>query len=343
MKGGDYAPGAFCSAHSINRVKSKNINTVIMVTPEVPKEAITALSFVCDYIVVVDEIKHPTKGMKTEKQKELYSSWIDSSYSKWNCLRLPFDKVLLLDADIVAIGNIDSLFQLNTPAAPFASAFAKPLGKIRNEFSTKHNVGADGYPRHNSKITYSSIVKSYYYKTTLCFATTILLSPSVTEFNNFIKMLKIEFPEEFGFDVNSGADEQSILYYYSISKHGPKVEWTNIHHKYNFHTWKINGYLKPNVTPYVLHFMSQPKPWKLKVTDWPDLVNWYILFLDGLLHYPETVNYFKPVCKNVDPKETKNITLLLIECFQLDQTYIKSISLPYKNIVSCLDLKKYLN
>jgi hypothetical protein len=53
--------------------KSKNINTVIMVTPDVPKEAITAVSFVCDYIVVVDEIKHPTKGMKTEKQKTVFT------------------------------------------------------------------------------------------------------------------------------------------------------------------------------------------------------------------------------------------------------------------------------
>ena len=47
--------------------------------------------------------------------------------------------------------------------------------------------------------------------------TSILLEPSLSDYKNYINMLNTEFKDEFGFDVNSGADEQSISYYYSLS------------------------------------------------------------------------------------------------------------------------------
>ena len=334
MKGDAYTPGVFTSVHSINRTRQcskEGFNTVVMVTPDVSEEAIYSLSNVADYIVHVDYLQHATKAMRTEKQRELYSSWIDVSYTKWRALCLPFKKIIFLDADVIVLDTIDSLFNLQAPAGHFSSAFAKPCGKMENPYVNKDIVGEDDYARHGVTITKDMLAKGFN-KLTTVHATSILLKPSVKDFTNYVNMLQTQFKDQFGFDTNSGADEQSIVYYYSLYPSGPQKEWTNIHQRYNFHSWKTERFLK-NEMPYVIHFMSQPKVWMMKVSEYEDLVNWYVMFLDAV---KTTGVKFNEIMQNVG--KNKSVDKLLEVCYNLPQTYINRFSTHFQNLRSCLDL-----
>ncbi len=346
MRGDDYTPGVYTSVHSINRTRAckdsldleSNINTVVMVTNDVSENAIRELKKVCDYIVRVDYIQHPTKSLRTERQRNLYSSWNDVSYTKWQMLKLPFKKAIFLDSDIIIIDNIDHLFNLKAPAGVFSSPVAYPSGKLINYYVNSNIVGDDGYAKHGSIITKSMIKNAMLNnkiekRTTSVTATSILLEPNVEDFNKYINMLKTEFKKEFGFTGNIGADEQSITYYYSLYNKGPKLDWINIHHRYNFLSWKTENFLN-NEMPYIIHFLSQPKPWKLNVNEYNDLVNWYIMFLDGV---KGDTTFFKNVISNISTTE-KDVDKLKEICLNMDQSYIRSLSSKFKKVNSCLDI-----
>jgi ubiquinone/menaquinone biosynthesis C-methylase UbiE len=334
MKGDSYLPGVYTSIHSVNRTKvcgrGSDFNTVVMVTPDVSDNAIATLNKVCDYVVKIDYIKHPTKPMKTERQKEIYGSWIDVSYTKWSCLLLPFNKVVFLDADVIVLDTISSLFELNTPAGQFSSAFAKPSGKLTNYYVDVHNVGSDGYAKHGSFIDRNMIQKGM--ETTTVHASSIVLSPSVEDFKGYMKMLS-EF-KVFGFDTNSGADEQSIVYYYSLYSNGPNKTWVNVHQRFNFHSFKQNGLFLKDEMPYVIHFMSTPKVWMMNVNEYEDLVNWYIMFLDGINE--DGLKFFLNVQKNIGVSSL-NLLKLKEVCLKMNQKYIKSFTKKI-NVNSCLDV-----
>ncbi len=333
MKGDSYLPGVYTSIHSVNRTrvcKGGKFNTVVMVTSDVSESAIKQLNKVCDYVVKVDYIKKKTKPMKTVRQQEIYGSWIDVSYTKWNCLLLPFDKVVFLDADVIVLDTIEALFDLNTPAGQFSSAFAKPSGKLTNYYVDANNIGSDGYARHGSFIDRKMIQNGM--STTTVHASSIVLKPSLEDFKGYMNMLN-EF-DVFGFDTNSGADEQSIVYYYSLYSKGPQKSWVNVHQRYNFHSFKQNGLFLKDEMPYVIHFMSTPKVWMMKVDEYEDLVNWYIMFLDGMNE--DGLKFFLDVQKNVgvsslNPLKLKETVL------KMNQKYIKSFTNKIK-VNSCLDV-----
>ena len=224
------------------------------------------------------------------------------------------------------------MFELNTPAGQFSSAFAKPSGKLTNHYVDNLNIGSDGYARHGSFIDRNMIQKGM--ETTTVHASSIVLSPSVEDFKGYMKMLS-EF-KVFGFDTNSGADEQSIVYYYSLYSNGPKKTWVNVHQRFNFHSFKQNGLFLKDEMPYVIHFMSTPKVWMMNVNEYEDLVNWYIMFLDGI-----NEDMFSDVQKNIPLKGEVRVKLPLLKlkelCLKMNQKYIKSFTKKI-NVNSCLDV-----
>jgi len=69
----------------------------------------------------------------------------------------------------------------------------------------------------------------------------------------------------------SGADEQSIAYFYSVVK---KQNWYSLGTRWNTVPWGKDAH--PN--PLVVHFMSTEKPWRMKKDEWPDLAEWYEVY-----------------------------------------------------------------
>ena len=324
MKGDYYVPGAIATIHSIKRTKPQNANTVVMYTPDVSPEAVNALSFVADYVVKVDPVRVPSKKMRTEKQRELYESWIDESYTKWKILALPFKKVISLDADVIIVENIDHLFDLQTPAAPFNSPFAAPCGKLKNIYTTPQNMGADKYVKHGELISQDMVAKGIMEGPTTIHGTAVVLSPDMYTHQSLLEMLYREFPEGFGWTkTNSGFDEQSLAYFMSVSDYGPKVPWTNVHHRYNFMSWKTEKFLAKDDTPYIIHFMSQPKSWSLDVSSYEDVIVWWTMFLDAVEHRPEIEKYLAPIIKKACGETSAEDCLR--ELRKVDQVYLKKV------------------
>jgi alpha-N-acetylglucosamine transferase len=140
----EYIMGAIVCAKSL-----KNVTTVYpivcMVTNDILEQdpnAMNILLSVFDDVVVVPIIEHNVLKFESIRQKEMYNHWINKSFTKWNCLTLSkdgilYDKVILLDVDMIMVTNCDELFELNAPAGCFSQPWAFPYqvhGAVPNPY-----------------------------------------------------------------------------------------------------------------------------------------------------------------------------------------------------------------
>ncbi len=267
MKGDFYLPGIFVSAYSIRRT-NPNADLVVMVTPDVSQHAREMLLKIATHLFYIPYISFESKQLKTERQRQLYGTWIASSYTKWNALALPYKKVLLIDGDTIHTENTDELFELQAPAMPLASPFAQPLGTIKTYYDGE--VGLDGYPEHGAQLSTELVNKILNQGGILPTSTPALVEPNMDDYIEYKKTIKSMEP--FGFpECHSGFDEQSISYYYANIKKQP---YTVIHHRYNYYPWK-DGFMFNGEVPRVIHFFSDTKPWAFDFDKYPDVTTWY--------------------------------------------------------------------
>jgi lipopolysaccharide biosynthesis glycosyltransferase len=268
MKGDSYLPGIFTSIFSVLRTNPL-ADLVVMITPDVSGKARNILKKVATHLFEIDYITFTSKPLKTKRQRQLYETWIESSYTKWNALALPYSKVILLDGDTINTTNTDELFLLDAPAMSYANPFIKPLGKLESYY--EGSTGRDGYPIHGTKILPEIINKILYKGDSLVpMSSPTLLEPNLDEFREYIKIISNMQP--FGFsECYNGFDEQSIVYFNSICKN---KSITAIHQRYNFIGWK-DGFLFKGDVPRIIHFFSDTKPWVTNYDTYPDIVCWY--------------------------------------------------------------------
>ena len=267
MKGDKYLPGVFVSAYSVLRT-NPDADLVVMVTEDVSEKARAVLQKVVTHIADVPYISFKSKKLKTGRQKQLYESWIAESYTKWNVLALPYEKVLLLDADTIVTENVDELFKLDAPAMPMATPFIKPYGDLPTYY--KGPVGLDGYPEHGTKLTLEYIEETLTKCGVLPPSSQAIIAPSVDDYREYIQTISDMQP--FGYpECNNGFDEQSIAHYYTNVK---KVPYTVIHHRYNIFPWK-DGFTFNGEIPRIIHFFSDTKPWTVAYDKYPDVITWY--------------------------------------------------------------------
>jgi lipopolysaccharide biosynthesis glycosyltransferase len=261
MLGDNYLAGALTSAHSFRKYNTL-ADLVVMVTPDISKETRKILSEVFDKVVEVPYIEVKTKPMRTQKQSEVYNSWISKSYTKWNALSLvDYSTVCMIDADIITLKNIDEIFKLKAPAAVFKSSYTRLYDPYRN-------------PKHGSVIKPSQIWKGLTKDSFVATAYICLLPTSMDYYAGLIKMITESQP--YGFKkCFYGHDEQSISHYLSCYENGPKLPWSAIDPRYGFNIGKYQM-LRKGEYPYTIHYINHPKPWCMKDV-WPDLDIWWSL------------------------------------------------------------------
>ncbi len=267
MKGDAYLPGVFVSVYSVLRT-SPAADLVVMVTPDISKEARTQLKKVATHLFEIPYISFKSKPLRTERQRQLYESWIAQSYTKWNTLALPYEKVLLLDADTIITENIDELFNLQAPAMPLATPYIKPYGKEPTYY--KGPVGLDGYPAHGTLLDAEVINNTLNDGGLLPPSSQALIAPSMSDYYEYLET--IDAMQPFGFpNCHNGFDEQSIAHYYTNVKN---KKYTVIHQRYNVFPWK-DGFTFNGDIPRVIHFFSDTKPWTVEYNKYPDVITWY--------------------------------------------------------------------
>ncbi len=116
MQNDSYLPGALLQAYGLRRQKVR-ADLLCMVTDEITPAARQALGLLFDRVIEVEKIYVPHKRVG----KRPYIPYV---FTKLHAFRLgqdgdlggPYDKVAILDADLLPIKRYDSLFRLPAPA-----------------------------------------------------------------------------------------------------------------------------------------------------------------------------------------------------------------------------------
>lgn len=286
MKGDGYIPGALVLGSSLRQTQTR-ADLVCIVTEDVSRKARKALSQIYNEVVQVQYLEFKCKPMQTAKQAERYSSWINCSFTKWrifNVNRLTgknYEKVCLMDSDMVVLTNIDDLFSLPTPAATFSMPWAEPWAT-----QNKRQGGCDGivnpygtgwHTKHGDKISHEKVSRALNRQeqeatSFVAWSSTIVLRPDPTQLDLLSDMVSTQSAKEegYGWRCHNGQDEQSVAELYTRQK----VDWSYLHQQYNFIPWRHNWMDCKTTPPKVLHY-SGKNPWEQERGEWPDLEIWW--------------------------------------------------------------------
>jgi lipopolysaccharide biosynthesis glycosyltransferase len=257
--GGDsYVPGVIASIASI--LEAKTTREIVVMVTDVSDKSIKQLKTI-SRVVVVPYLRFKSKKLKMEKQRDIYT-WIDSSYTKWNCLNLDYDKIVFIDADTIVLKSLDHLFDLQAPAATWSSPWANKYKSDKYLKKEEKECESTNFNIEHSKTKTGEIISMQDVDRTVrnngnsFIASLLVLEPSKEHYNSLVKLCSEKAHLGFNMDVYNGCDEQALTYFYRFVV--PK-NWTHIHQKYNFIIHK-NEWLEGE-TPEMLHYYNNTKPW----------------------------------------------------------------------------------
>lgn len=225
-----YLTGAMTLGYTL--MKTKTIyDRIILVTPDVSPEYISYLKNVYTHIINISYVDvNPTIFSKNDTR-------FRDVFTKLVCLELiAYDKIILLDLDMIICKNIDHLFKLQPPGACIKHYNLKFGEKINPKLICDKNklVGSIN-------------------------AGLMLLKPDLDEWNaikldikNNTQLYKFKYPEQ---------DYLSLRYC---------NYWTSITFNYNFQfglTRRVKQLKYKSDNIYVIHYSSSYKPWNDLVPD----------------------------------------------------------------------------
>jgi hypothetical protein len=259
MKGDAYVLGALVLAKGLRLSGTKHV-IACMVTDDVSPAAREDLARAFDAVHVVKYFHAAICALKTEKMQKMYIPWMGVSLTWYEVLKLEqYEKVFLLDSDVVILRNMDVVFELSTPAGSFYSFFRSPFyGRLRH---------GDRVPSKRIQQALESNRGGY-----VCIGNGLLLSPSQRDWHAFkqcVSGLKrinkgvVGFPNSI-----SGINEQMIAFFYVCLGR----TWTHIGAEFQVIPWKTTKDCE--VPPYLLHYFNI-KPWTMGLGEFPDLQAWW--------------------------------------------------------------------
>jgi glycogenin glucosyltransferase len=115
MRGDAYLPGALVLAYALKM--QSDTDCLCLVTDDVSNSARHALGILYDNVIPIQEIRHQSavKGGRDDR-KLLFTRFQALRLGVGGGLGLAYDKILLLDADVLPVGAYDTLFTLDAPA-----------------------------------------------------------------------------------------------------------------------------------------------------------------------------------------------------------------------------------
>jgi len=272
MIGDEYIPGALVLAYSLRLVGTK-AKLVVMVTPDVSADGKKRLACLFDDVIDVDYIECKSHQKRWKRFEGMYD-WIDKSFTKFNMLNLTqYDKVIQLDADMIALKNPDELFQLPTPAGICTGVSGKREEVVQKELKWHGK-------RMNERILEDSLkvwgIRGCLY----------LVEPNYRHYKEMLQELR---GGHYGDrNLRPGADEQLLTNFYW-------EEWHHINAQYARVSY-INKTELPG-DPYLLHSptikpWSRPKTNQWKEEKWMDINIWCELAVKLIDEHPDAAGAF---------------------------------------------------
>jgi lipopolysaccharide biosynthesis glycosyltransferase len=267
-----YIIGAVAMAHSLRRVNTKY--DIVCMTPDAHENTIAYLHLHFKKVYVIDFLEYPSTPFTSQKQNDIYDSWMFKSYTKWAILSLTdYKKVCIIDADLIVVNNMDHIFDLPTPVGVFSNHWFD-----KNKPGNKHNLTCNYYMeiKPGDLISPELIENALNKNGFVLSAHLTVLETSAAEYIEFKDcMKKLTTHGTFGLNNSSCHDEQSICYFQSLIKNR---NWTCLKQPYNTIPWKLKQtscHDGKYISPYLLHFNMTPKPWQDPESQWPDADIWW--------------------------------------------------------------------
>lgn len=235
MLGDKYVPGAIALAKSLISSGTR-YDKVCMITNDVTKKQ--DLDKVFDKVVCVPYLYYQCGTMLTQRQADLYSDWINYSFTKWRCFQLSqYTKCVYLDADQIVLRNIDHLLNLLPPAMCFNHNYCSQFKHL------KYGHKVNDLP---------NIFDNY---SILGFTGTLVYEPCPKLFSAIIKLLNRNNQFLTNNKFNNGFEEV-VLAQALISQN---IKPTQLSPMYS---WNAGDYyVLKNTQPYIINYYGDKKPW----------------------------------------------------------------------------------
>lgn len=265
--GDGYTPGVLVMAHSIKETKTVH-DIVCMVTPDVTEAARAKMRSIGIIVHPVEylSVKIAHKSGAKRAMLKRYPN-IRLYVTKWQCLSLAqYDKVFLLDVDMVVLRNIDHIFNQPTPSTKVAF-------KVGNDGKTFN------YQETGSIVSAASANIIMHKAGGGADGGCMLLKPGVEEYKAFLNYLNVFDPNKF--KTTTTDDECAIFSFYAkrnILWHALDSKWSCIH-------WKGLGGCTPE-TSNIMNFMGTERPWAKDMSMYADMKEWYETYNDLKRRHP---------------------------------------------------------
>jgi len=278
MRGDGYLPGALVLAHAL-KMQSKH-DCICLVTKDISLRAQHALGLVYDKVILINELRIQS-GVTTGRSDR------NILMTRFEALQLDgYDKIIMLDADVLPLANYDQLFALPAPAGIIMeereSCYSGATADSGNWSWHSHYEPicphAVPIPKEITDRVQHDVANMGVN------AGLWVLQPSQAEYNGIVNAL--ETPEVMTLVKNFPWPEMQLA---TLLWSG---RWTNIDIRY----CSIGGYPRPDVL-YGIHYAGL-KPWQIKnrsalhYAKFPDFVLWRNFYMAlywsvaGLQEYP---------------------------------------------------------
>lgn len=264
MLNDSYLPGVLLLAHGLRRQKTK-ADLICMVTEEISRPARQALEHLYDQVIEVEKIFVP----HTRVQKRPYLPYV---FTRLHALRLgrngdlgqAYEKIVLLDADLLPLRHYDHLFTLPVPAGTINEHKTNVMewGEDGN-FITPGSVAQDGTWNwhqiyagcpHGQPIPADLTDRVASDNSNMGVISSLLvLEPSLAEFQAIMTDVKTPEMQPLVSDAFDWPEMQYLTLRYS-------GRWVNV--DLRFHS--LNGYPNLDVL-YGVHYTGF-KPWQFRRT-----------------------------------------------------------------------------
>jgi len=291
MGGDGYLPGALVLAYAL-KMQTKH-DCICLVTKDISYRARNALSLVYDKVILINELRIKSSISTGRNDRNILMTRFEAlQLGHDGNLGQHYDKIILLDADVLPLSGYDQLFTLPTPAGI--------LMEQKEPCYSGATAGSNTWSWHDMCSHGEDIPKevtdrvAYDFSNMGVNAGLWVLTPSQAEYSNVVTALNT--PETMALIKNFPWPEMQFATLLWSGK------WTNVDIRY----CSIGGYPCVDVL-HGIHFAGV-KPWQIKnrsathYAKYPDFTLWRQFYIGLYWSLPSLRDYptLKRLCKFCD-------------------------------------------
>ena len=318
MLNDNYLPGALVVGYGLRRL-STQARLICMVTDGVSDLARKALESIFDHVPEVEPIYVPHRRRQQRQDRPFFFTRVNSlRLGRDGNLGLAFDKIAVVDADLLPLKNCDHLFSLPAPAGVLNEAKSHVIqsNDVGRYEITKQMLKTGKWEWHKKYDTicpHGSPVPTEITDRVATDPTNMgmngalfVLEPSLHEFEEILRDVRHPEIQKLVGDLFDWPDMQYLTMRWS-------GKWTNIDVRFS----GMNGYPHPSIL-FATHFAGF-KPWYFNR---PKAMNGYARYPDFQLWFEV---YLEMIKKNQDLLEMGKLRRLTTSILQLLQKKEKPI------------------